>query len=336
VARLVVVSISGGKDSTATAIRAIKRVGRANVHLVMADTGNEHDLTMRYALDYLPGALGLPVTVVRANFSERIARKRIYVETQWPKDGVPAKIVERALSVLHPTGNPFLDLCLWKGRFPSRKAQFCTQELKRFPLDKYLLDRMVEGHDVESWRGIRRDESTARKDAVTRELVAEDFWIVHPIANWTAQQVVDYVRRHGINLNPLYRNGMRRVGCMPCINCGKDELLAIGQRYPQYIDVIREWERLVSLAAKRGWTTFFTTSAKISSVARPGWKYEHRVDPLTNQPVDEWIEPDESIYARNNVDARVRWSQTSRGGRQTDPARLLPVLGCSSQYGLCE
>ena len=41
------------------------------------------------------------------------------------------KAKRRALAVLHPSGNPFLDLCLWKGRFPSRKAQFCTEHLKR-------------------------------------------------------------------------------------------------------------------------------------------------------------------------------------------------------------
>ena len=32
-----------------------------------------------------------------------------------------------------------LDLCIWKGRFPSRKAQFCTSELKTMPLVEYLV-----------------------------------------------------------------------------------------------------------------------------------------------------------------------------------------------------
>lgn len=335
-ARLAVVSISGGKDSTATAIRAIKRIGREHVQLVMADTGHEHELTMQYVLDYLPGALGLPVAVARADFSERIARKRIYVQTQWPKEGVPDTIVEQALSILHPTGVPYLDLCLWKGRFPSRKAQFCTQELKRYPLDKHLLDRISEGHEVESWRGIRRDESSTRRSTAARELVAEGFWIVHPIASWSAQQVVDYVRRHGLKLNPLYSNGMHRVGCMPCINCSKDELLAISQRYPQYIAIVREWERLVSLASKRGWSSFFTSAAEESRTPRPGWRHELRADEHTGAPVDAWVEPGESVHARCTIDARVRWSQTSHGGRQTDLVRLLPVDGCSSAYGLCE
>jgi hypothetical protein len=41
---------------------------------------------------------------------------------------------ERAAEALRPSGNPFLDLCLWKGRFPSRMTQFCTQFLKTEPL----------------------------------------------------------------------------------------------------------------------------------------------------------------------------------------------------------
>jgi hypothetical protein len=145
---LAVVSMSGGKDSTATALLAIETFGPAHVRLVMADTGNEHDLTMEYALDYLPAALGIPVHVVRADLTKRIENKRIYVQEKWPGKGVPQHVIDTALAILHPTGNPFLDLCLWKGRVPSRKAQFCTQELKRYPLDAYTSQPtcQAEGH----------------------------------------------------------------------------------------------------------------------------------------------------------------------------------------------
>ncbi len=58
--------------------------------------------------------------------------------------------------MLHASGNPFLDLCMIKGRFPSRKAQFCTQELKLAPMKAWMLS-MGYGH----WTnvvGIRADE----------------------------------------------------------------------------------------------------------------------------------------------------------------------------------
>jgi 3'-phosphoadenosine 5'-phosphosulfate sulfotransferase (PAPS reductase)/FAD synthetase len=121
------------------------------------------------------------------------------------------KAKRRALSVLHPTGNPFLDLCLWKGRFPSRKAQFCTEHLKR--------NMAVEaGYKVVSWQGIRRDESQNRRFAKEFERVGGGIWIYRPIVHWTAAQVFEHCAAHGLKPNPLYLQDMDRVGCMPCIN----------------------------------------------------------------------------------------------------------------------
>lgn len=306
---LAVVSVSGGKDSTATALCALNEHGREGCRFVFSDVGNEHELTLAYIHDYLPTVVG-PIDTVRADFSREIAAKRTYAETVWPEQGVPREIVRRALSVLYPTGVPFLDLCLWKGRFPSRKAQFCTQYLKRIPLDHYLLECMAEGWDVQSWRGLRRDESLSRRNTPDRERVAEGFEIVYPVASWTAQQTVDFVIGRGVRLNPLYTQGMSRVGCMPCINATKDELNEIAKRFPQHIDRIREWERLVSLAAKRRWSTFFADCLKEN-------------------------ETNEEIFQRMRIDERVRWAATARGGRQLDFTRLEAPKPCSSVYGLC-
>jgi 3'-phosphoadenosine 5'-phosphosulfate sulfotransferase (PAPS reductase)/FAD synthetase len=307
---LAVVSVSGGKDSTATALIAIDRMGRENCRFVFADTGNEHELTTEYVHNYMPTVFG-PITTIKADFTRLIAGKRTYVETKWREQGVPEFIVQRALSVLHPTGNPFLDLCTWKGRFPSRMAQFCTQELKRRPLDAYMLERMGEGYNLSSWRGIRRDESRNRKDAKEREMAAEGWMIEQPIVAWTAQQTVDFVIGRGVKLNPLYAQGMRRVGCMPCINCGKDELLEISKRFPEHIDRIREWEAIVCMAAKRRWTTFFSDAAD---------------DAETN----------EAIFNRLKIDSRIEWAKTAHGGRQQDFIRTEAPAACSSVYGLCE
>lgn len=55
--RLAIVSVSGGKDSSATALQAIEQRGHENVRLVFADTGHEHPATVEYALEYLPRRL---------------------------------------------------------------------------------------------------------------------------------------------------------------------------------------------------------------------------------------------------------------------------------------
>lgn len=332
--KLAVCSDSTGKDSGITIELAIEAHGRENVRIAFADTGNEHDLVYEH-LEYQRSRYGEIVTL-RADFSQRIANKRLYVEAQWPAKGVPPEIVKRALSVLHPTGVAFLDLCLWKGRFPTRKAQFCTQELKRYPLDNYMLELMAQGFELESWRGIRRDESDNRRNAKEREIAAEGWEVVHPIVGWTAEQVIAEHARRGLKLNPLYRLGMGRVGCMLCINANKNEINVSSKRFPEHIDKIREWERLVGLAAKRGWTTFFTDAALVSDVAIPGWREDSLTDEKTGVTRRVWIEPDPDIYERLRIDKRVEWSQTQHGGRKQDWIRQAPVEPCTSVYGLCE
>lgn len=302
--------MSGGKDSTAMALVAIERYGRERVRLVMADTGHEHPLTMAYVRDYLPGALGVPVEIVRADFTADFARKRAFIADRWPGKGVDAATVARALDLLHPTGVPFLDLCMWKGRFPSRKAQFCTEELKRSPLDAYTV-ALARQHDViESWQGVRRDESRNRRDALERERSDWGWDIVRPIVDWTAADTFACMARHGVEPNPLYSLGMKRVGCMPCINCGKDELLEISKRWPEEIARVAEWERLVGGCSKLGLATL------LFHVAPGGTNAEYA--------------------AANAIGAVVQWARTRHGGKQFDMERLMPASACSSVYGLCE
>lgn len=124
-----VISMSGGKDSTAMALLAIEQ-DVPNRHFLFADTGHEHQMTYDY-VDYLEDALGITIERVKANFDDKIAHKRTVVDTKWRDDGVPEATIERALELLVPTGNPFLDLCLWKGRFPSTRRRFCSEELEQ-------------------------------------------------------------------------------------------------------------------------------------------------------------------------------------------------------------
>ncbi|MBE1446815.1 hypothetical protein [Paenibacillus sp. OAS669] len=64
---------------------------------------------------------------------------------------VTESTIQRALNALVPTGNPFLDLCIWKGGFPSTKARFCTQYLKIIPIAKQVYFPLFdEGYHVVS------------------------------------------------------------------------------------------------------------------------------------------------------------------------------------------
>lgn len=308
-----IISVSGGKDSTALLLLAIERQPD-NMQAVFADTGNEHDITYEY-VNYL-NENAFPIRTVRADFTRQIAGKREYVLTKWADKGVPQAAIDRAAAALVPTGNPFLDLCIWKGRFPSSQVAFCSEELKRNPIinevQKPLLDA---GDDVVSWQGVRRDESLRRSLLSENELKkvydnGAELWNYRPIIDWTAQDCFAMHRKHGIRHNPLYELGMGRVGCMPCINCRKDELLEISKRFPEMIDRIRMWEESVKQASKLGMATFFATTG----------------NGVTNE-----------YASTQTIDVVVEWAKTSRGGKQYDFLRMQdegPI--CTSSYGLCE
>ena len=294
-----IVSVSGGKDSTALLLLAIEQE-TPNLRAVFADTGNEHQMTYDY-VEYLSQNVW-PIEVYKADFSEQIAKKRAFVDTKWREQGIPDEKVDRAIAALQPTGNPFLDLCIWKGRFPSTKARFCSEELKRNPIIEQVYEPILEeGGEIYSWQGVRRDESINRSKLDELEEVGGGLWNYRPILDWTAEDCFAMHRKHGVKHNPLYELGMGRVGCMPCVNCRKDELLEISKRFPEEIERIAEWEQILKDPAKQDNATFFHS------------------------------ETGEGIHSK------VEWSQTRRGGREIDMFRLEeePAL-CSSIYGLCE
>ena len=231
----VIVTMSGGKDSTAVALFA-KEQGVDAIY-AFADTGHEHPLTYEH-IDYLESELGIKIQRCKADFTKDIERKRSVVETKWRKDGVSEEKIERALAVLQPTGNPFLDLCLWKGRFPSTKARFCTEHLKIIPVHQQILFPTLKKYGaVETWVGVRADESQARAKLPDREMDDTGTEIFRPILKWTVDDVFAMHRRYGVTPNPLYTQGMSRVGCMPCISCNKEELRQIAMRFPAEIEL---------------------------------------------------------------------------------------------------
>ncbi len=310
------VSISGGKDSAATAILALETMPRESLRFIFCDTGNEHESTYDYVA-YMGDHLGIQIDTLRAEFSEQIARQREYILNKWPGKGVPLENCERAAKAMVPTGNPFLDLCIWKGRFPSRRAQFCTEQLKTLPATEYQLGLIDDGlcEAVYSWQGVRLDESYSRKTrlqgtgACVKSLDNRGggIWNYRPILRWTAFDVFEAADCYGLKPNPLYLQGMTRVGCMPCINAGKDEILEISKRFPGHIDRIEYWEHAVAMASKRMVASFFPDPDRDAHLNKRGIR---------------------------NV---VEWSKTQRGGQLMDFIRINEEpKACESAYGLCE
>jgi 3'-phosphoadenosine 5'-phosphosulfate sulfotransferase (PAPS reductase)/FAD synthetase len=304
-----VVSVSGGKDSAATLLLALERCPREDVLPIFCDTGNEHQAVYEY-LDYLEQALDIKIERLKADFSERMAmhRQRLLAIVRGEPDYHPqAKYpwtperAARAAELMHPTGNPFLDLCMLKGMFPSHSRQFCTEELKRNLAVEYQIDLIDAGHSVITWQGVRRDESQRRRNVKKIERIGPRLRAFRPLVDWTANDVFDFCASRKIMPNPLYLQGMNRVGCMPCVNVGKDELRQIAQRFPEQIERIAEWESIVTNVSRSGRASFLYS--------------------------EDW----------ECIAQRVEWAKTTRGGRQYDLLACIDEpTACASAYGLCE
>jgi 3'-phosphoadenosine 5'-phosphosulfate sulfotransferase (PAPS reductase)/FAD synthetase len=177
----------------------------------------------------------------------------------------------------------------------------------------YQIDLIDAGHRVISWQGIRREESFHRRNAKKMERIGPSLWAFRPLVDWTAAQVFEAHKAHGIEPNPLYKQGMPRVGCMPCIHCNKEQIREISVRFPEYLDQKAQWETLVSQAAKHGFSTYFHKDISGAS----GKDYD--------------------IYKEQNIAAIIEWSRTGRGGRQLSFLdQFIDGDVCSSSYGLCE
>ena len=292
---------------------------------------------------------GPAVRLVKADFTDRIRKKRAYIAKNWHKprpekgwpNGVPNDIIQRALAILDDRlanpqqANPYLDMCLWKGRFPSRRAQFCTGHLKVEPIDEFVTRPcLAAGNTVISWQGVRAQESFERSLLPPLQRLAKHddlpgrFYAYRPILNWTLEEVFAYADRFGVPRNILYGLGLSRVGCFPCINASKREISLVDRVFPEQIARLEAWERLVSEASKRGNSTFFTLVN----------------DPLMSEEVayEEALTghkklPGTYTLEQFGVRRMVEWAKTTRGGRQYDlfPDRPTEAPSCAMQ-GACE
>jgi 3'-phosphoadenosine 5'-phosphosulfate sulfotransferase (PAPS reductase)/FAD synthetase len=283
-----VVGFSGGIDSQACARWVLNRYPAEDVILLNSDVGgHEHPITTEfietYSRDVHPVTVVTPIVADLGNIGLRDGTKSKPRRDKYADDDVMTFDVMAEI----------------KGIFPARTNQFCTQLMKLKPQNRWMKDNIVShGFSFIRYAGVRRQESERRKNKQAIEW--DDFFgcpLHHPIVDWTKQMCFDYVQHHGEQVNQLYTMGFGRVGCAPCVNSNKADILEWSQRFPEMIDKVRAWERRTGL-------TFFRMPFEDGSY--------------------RW------------VDDMVEWAKTTRGGKQFSLMVLQEPAACDSDYGLCE
>lgn len=321
---VIILSCSGGKDSTAAGLFLKER--EIPFSAIFCDTGWEAPETYRYLREVLPGVLGqirwltpevkwpdrLEVSILRASGAppeEIEAQERAEAARVGALCEGYAQELEGMLGVEY---SALVRIALKKGVLPNRTLRWCTQELKAVPAKRYLatLD------DPLNVVGIRAEESPSRAAMPEREYDREmdcDVW--RPLIRWTLQDVIDIHKRHDLAPNPLYLGSAVRVGCFPCIFSRKAEIASLT---PERIAVIRLLEERVA------------ELSRLRMMRNRKHEVPDRLPPTFFQSNN--ANPDGSYHWP--IDKVAEWAATGRGGRQFELFAAKRDEGCM-RWGLC-
>jgi phosphoadenosine phosphosulfate reductase len=128
---------------------------------------------------------------------------------------------KKQIQVFYPSTNSLEEMVTKKGPFSFYESTDNRKECC-FIRKVEPLKRALKGHTI--WiTGIRADQSGNRNDMPMVEWdEANQIIKIHPLLNWSLQEVKDYIFKHNIPYNPLHDKGFVSIGCQPCTRAIKD------------------------------------------------------------------------------------------------------------------
>lgn len=210
------ISFSGGKDSTVTADLVVQALKGKRIKHIFGDTTLEHDLTYEYI--------------------ERLKKnKDIEIITARNNDNDFYKMAEK----IGP---------------PSRMSRWCCYTFKTGAVNR-TMNKVFGNKHILTFYGIRKNESLTRSKYNRTEDKAEHKKISNqrvcsPIFYWNEFEIWLYILANKIDFNDAYKLGYSRVGCWCCPNASDiSELLAkiyMSKKYEKW------YKFLVDFAKKIG------------------------------------------------------------------------------------
>jgi 3'-phosphoadenosine 5'-phosphosulfate sulfotransferase (PAPS reductase)/FAD synthetase len=218
---VVVIGISGGKDSQASAyavIRYLDEIGHKGERLLVhADLGVMEWAVSQSECERLAANLGLELLTVRRKKGDLYDR----ICQRWRDNGLRYGSLECVRLVLP---------------WPTPGMRYCTSECKASPIGM-ALTKMFPGRTIVSVIGLRRDESLSKISGraiapvsmVDIRLCARKCTGIswRPILDWTREDVFGYIAALGDTPHPAYTEfGSTRVSCPFCIMGSINDLMA--------------------------------------------------------------------------------------------------------------
>lgn len=210
-----VISFSGGKDSTVTADLAVRALSDPSLVHIFGNTTLEFPLTLDYARRY--------------------------------RQDNPKAIFKVALN----KEQDFYKVCEDIGP-PARMLRWCCSMFKTGPITR-VINSMYRDRDILTFYGIRKCESVSRSKYNRVEDSADSVKIqkqtvASPIFLWKDLDIWLYILGEKIDFNDAYRLGYDRVGCWCCPN-NNDRAQFLSQVYmPEQYE---KWHSFLVDFAKR-------------------------------------------------------------------------------------
>lgn len=213
-----VVSLSGGKDSSAMLLMMIEKQMPIDI-ILFCDTGLEFPLMYDH-LDKLEKTINMPITRVRAE------KPYEYYFLESPvKRKHETEFIKKFGSNHKGYG--------WAGP----KMRWCTSVLKDTPRERFLRP-LREKYEIKEYIGIAADETYRLKRKRNQNPNH-----IHPLVEWgiTEADCLKYCYNHGFDWGGLYEI-FKRVSCWCCPLQSLSELRKLRQHYPGLWGKLKSWD----------------------------------------------------------------------------------------------
>ena len=179
-----IASFSGGKDSQVVLDLCTRAIPSTDFEVIYSDTGYE-----------LPPSLELYVKIQK-QYKEKfpdlkfsLARNHDSVLNYWDKIGTP-----------------------------SDTHRWCCSVMKTAPLYRMLKADGNKQAKILTFDGVRAEESVRRStySRIGKGVKHNNVINASPILRWNSVEIFLYLFEHRLYINPSYRRGMTRVGCLIC------------------------------------------------------------------------------------------------------------------------